>query len=643
MGENKRSVSEPETSQRDRCTYWLKGRQLTVSFILAVSLLFTAEARAKDAAELCRAAKIVAVGKFAAAELKCHAKAAKQGVGVDVSCLQRALDKLHSTFDGIETAGGCATVGDLRPVAAASDCTQGRLVATANTAAKVLKLLKKEPKSTSALIDKVGTLVNTKYSAALDAVYLEATDCASSGITLSADAYGLALPLIEDLAGQVVATPITLPDPTEIDSAGGSVVNAVEGLSVTVPAGAFVDPTAVSITRVPKSAVLARLLALNALPDSGEDILAAVQLGVDFTAPHPNLPLTITVQPSASKLDAIEWTASLIEPSMITGFADSRPAALRNLGAVARDAQGAVVVEIPPDFFGSPPGVVVIKPVPPGVPCILQCAQNVRLCVQNGLTPTGQFPDPACTPLTDWSASTVSPTACRDFDNPPPFFNASFLCPLAEGVLLSVRGPNCGPLQVGVPACCTGPRCATCQSAYRDVFVDLPPQCYVPGNTLLNAGFENGVGAQPDAWTYESFVRYSSADPSGLWPVAGHGGGSGVMISHQQLNDSRFYQPVTVRPNTNYRVSGWIKTLDVTQGPEVVFGGANIGILERSIGPLTYVRGGNLFGTHDWTYVFVDFNSGTETQLNIDVRLGMYSGEVTGTAWFDDVKIEERP
>jgi hypothetical protein len=47
-----------------------------------------------------------------------------------------------------------------------------------------------------------------------------------------------------------------------------------------------------------------------------------------------------------------------------------------------------------------------------------------------------------------------------------------------------------------------------------------------------------------------------------------------------------------------------------------------------------------LFGTNDWTYVTLEFNTGARTEVSIAARAGMYSGTNTGIAWFDDLKLE---
>lgn len=53
----------------------------------------------------------------------------------------------------------------------------------------------------------------------------------------------------------------------------------------------------------------------------------------------------------------------------------------------------------------------------------------------------------------------------------------------------------------------------------------------------------------------------------------------------------------------------------------------------------TWTRSPGVFGTTDWTFVSVIFNSGPQTRLTLAARLGYWSGTATGTAWFDDLRL----
>jgi hypothetical protein len=47
-----------------------------------------------------------------------------------------------------------------------------------------------------------------------------------------------------------------------------------------------------------------------------------------------------------------------------------------------------------------------------------------------------------------------------------------------------------------------------------------------------------------------------------------------------------------------------------------------------------------MLGTHDWTYVYVDFTTKDETYVQVAASLGNKKGRVIGTAWFDDIRFE---
>jgi len=156
-----------------------------------------------------------------------------------------------------------------------------------------------------------------------------------------------------------------------------------------------------------------------------------------------------------------------------------------------------------------------------------------------------------------------------------------------------------------------------------------------PFNLLMNSSFEEGTDSPlwwvKDAWT----MPYSTFEWSSVFA---HSGIRSVKISNNTANDARWTQTVNVLPNSTYRLSGWIKTENVAHTLEnpinsAYDGGANLSVL---IGyyPIT-----PLFGTNDWTYTSMEFNSQSNTQITVATRVGMYGGITTGTAWFDDLKL----
>ena len=152
-------------------------------------------------------------------------------------------------------------------------------------------------------------------------------------------------------------------------------------------------------------------------------------------------------------------------------------------------------------------------------------------------------------------------------------------------------------------------------------------------NLLVNGGFEDGSGS-PSGWNSDAFIP----DVTFTWDNAqAHSGARSVKIASTLPNDSRWIQRLIVQPNTEYRLSGWIKTEDVAHTQQSVDAGANLSLFE----PTSFTYSGGLIGTNDWTFVTLSFNSGSNTQIAVACRLGMWSGTTTGVAWFDDLRLEE--
>jgi len=115
---------------------------------------------------------------------------------------------------------------------------------------------------------------------------------------------------------------------------------------------------------------------------------------------------------------------------------------------------------------------------------------------------------------------------------------------------------------------------------------------------------------------------------------AAKSGENSLRISSEVGADAGWYTEVKVKPNTDYRLSGWIKTEAVA--------GANGGLLNAhgypAKGPEGRTRG--LRKRNDWTRVETDLNTGNKTQLSFSALYGGW-GTSTGTAWYDDLALQE--
>jgi hypothetical protein len=150
-------------------------------------------------------------------------------------------------------------------------------------------------------------------------------------------------------------------------------------------------------------------------------------------------------------------------------------------------------------------------------------------------------------------------------------------------------------------------------------------------NLLINSSFETGTLDWPDSWSRNA---WGSLEDLSWDDSRAHEGDQCAKISAAAPNDAFWSQNVSVEPNTNYLVSGWIKTKSVGHTQELVDTGACLCVYgtwdQRSAG---------LFGTNDWTYASFVFNSGQNAEVTIAARLGYWAGTTTGTAWFDDIQL----
>lgn len=107
----------------------------------------------------------------------------------------------------------------------------------------------------------------------------------------------------------------------------------------------------------------------------------------------------------------------------------------------------------------------------------------------------------------------------------------------------------------------------------------------------------------------------------------------------EDVNYHHLMQVVDVEPNATYRLSGYIKTANLTTDS-----GARIEVYDVTQGldgPYAFAYSTpDVRGTNDWTYVEVTFTT-LPTTTKVSVRLRRYSdhGPVSGVAWFDDVSL----
>ncbi len=156
----------------------------------------------------------------------------------------------------------------------------------------------------------------------------------------------------------------------------------------------------------------------------------------------------------------------------------------------------------------------------------------------------------------------------------------------------------------------------------------------IPENLLSNGSFEEGdysPTGTPTDWQIEAFQSSAIFSWDDTYAKSGT---KSVKIFAPILNDARWIQAANVEPNTPYFLSGWIRTDSVDHSSESEDAGANlslVGTWEHSVG---------VFGSQGWTRNSILFNSGDEPQVTVGARLGYWAGTTTGTAWFDDLRLE---
>jgi alpha-N-arabinofuranosidase len=148
-------------------------------------------------------------------------------------------------------------------------------------------------------------------------------------------------------------------------------------------------------------------------------------------------------------------------------------------------------------------------------------------------------------------------------------------------------------------------------------------------NVIPNPSFEKMNGDGPAGW------RKVTHQPRGNFEIdetVAHTGKHSAKISSAEGGDISWSAVAPVRPYSRYKLSGWIKTQDVKP-----IGGArgalfNIQGLERlQTKPVT--------GTEDWTNVEIMIETEGNDALQINCLFGGW-GRATGTAWYDDVRLE---
>jgi hypothetical protein len=164
-------------------------------------------------------------------------------------------------------------------------------------------------------------------------------------------------------------------------------------------------------------------------------------------------------------------------------------------------------------------------------------------------------------------------------------------------------------------------------TAISAVFEEIPGSA----DQIDNPGFELGAGNTPSFWTADA---WHMADAKFGWEAgAGRNGTRAASIENTTTNDARWIQPLTLKPDTWYTLTGWVKGSSIVNQT-----GTNAANLFETKS-LTGSEGKS--GTFDWTLLGVTFKSIADGSAEIWARLGHWGSTVTGKAWFDDFSLIE--
>jgi alpha-N-arabinofuranosidase len=147
---------------------------------------------------------------------------------------------------------------------------------------------------------------------------------------------------------------------------------------------------------------------------------------------------------------------------------------------------------------------------------------------------------------------------------------------------------------------------------------------------LKNPGFEDKL----DGWEVHTYGAPSLVESDAQIT---HEGKQSLRISAQEPSDTALGQDLLLKPCRWYRFTGWVRTLGLDPHGAPVFGTFQI---QQPGGRGVIASGINHRGDTDWTEVSIPFEAPLDGHTRIAVFFTGY-GKGTGTAWFDDLKIEE--
>ena len=153
-------------------------------------------------------------------------------------------------------------------------------------------------------------------------------------------------------------------------------------------------------------------------------------------------------------------------------------------------------------------------------------------------------------------------------------------------------------------------------------------------NLISNGGFEKiDSSGRPEGWYDRAYRSQAGYSRLAVTDALAHSGQYSVVVDNANANDARFIYTAKVEPESMYRLSGYV----LVESMEDIGNGANFGIEN------IYSFSDCLFDTDgQWEYLEWYGETGEDqTTLTFGVRVGGYSAESVGKAYFDDIALEK--
>lgn len=153
------------------------------------------------------------------------------------------------------------------------------------------------------------------------------------------------------------------------------------------------------------------------------------------------------------------------------------------------------------------------------------------------------------------------------------------------------------------------------------------------GNLLSNGNFERLDGQRPEGWSTEEWIKEDGVTVYSIDRENVYSGSASIVVRNEGENHARWIQNVKVNENKLYRISGYVKAE---------------GIGENGAGALLQVEG--VYAEYpevrdtggEWAFVqFYGRTGSGQTEITVGASVGGYGSINTGTAWFDDLSVEE--